>query len=74
MKIEINKDEYINLIMGLQCYKNTLRDDLKNKAHYLYGYDNKISQKTIDEMNKAISDIGLLMDKIIKQNKEEKNV
>lgn len=74
MKIEINKDEYINLLLSLQNYQRMLKDDLKNNANYLYGMNGKISEKTTNEMNTAIHNIDLLMNKLIqKRNKELNN-
>jgi hypothetical protein len=71
MKIEFNKDEYLNLLMGLHSYQRILKDDLKNNANYLYGYDGKISEKTTNEMQTVIRNLDILMGKLIKKRNEE---
>jgi len=73
MKIEFNKDEYFNLLMGLHSYQGILKKDLKNNAEYLYGYDGKISEKTKDEMQTVIRNLDILMGKLIKKRNEELN-
>ena len=73
MKIEFNKDDYFNLLMGLHSYQRILKDDLKNNANYLYGYDGKISEKTTNEMQTVIRNLDILMGKLIKKRNEELN-
>jgi len=71
MKYEINSKEHLILMMGLHCYKDGLKNDLKNKARYLTDWNGNISEKTRNEMNTAIRNIDVLMAKMNNEQKVE---
>ena len=71
MKYEINSNEHLILMMGLHCYKDGLKNDLRNKARYLTDFNGNISEKTRNEMNTAIRNIDVLMTRMMNEQKKE---
>lgn len=70
MKYEFNSKEHLFIMMGLHCYKDGMKNDLKNKARYLTDWNGNISEKTRNEIYTAIRDIDVLMAKL---NNEKEN-
>jgi hypothetical protein len=66
MKIEINKEEYYQLLVGMQIYKERLKNNLINGENYISDYDSK-------EMLNSISYIDNIINKLIKKRNGELN-
>ena len=64
MKYEFNSKEHLFIMMGLHCYKDGMKNDLKNKARYLTDWNGNISEKTRNEINTAIRYVDVLMAKL----------
>lgn len=71
MEYEFNSKEHLFIMMGLHCYKDGMKNDLKNKARYLTDWNGNISEKTRNEIYTAIRDIDVLMAKLT--NEKENN-
>lgn len=65
MKIEINKDEYFHLLVGMNIYKERLKSNLKNNENYFMP-DRK-------EINNSIINIDVIINKLIETRSEEIN-
>jgi len=71
MKYEFNSKEHLFIMMGLHCYKDGMKNDLKNKARYLTDWNGNISEKTRNEIYTAIRYVDVLMAKL--SNEKENN-
>lgn len=70
MKYEFNSKEHLFIMMGLHCYKDGMKNDLKNKARYLTDLNGNISEKTKDELYAAIRYVDVLMAKLSNETGE----
>lgn len=66
MKIEINKEEYYQLLVGMQIYKERLKNNLVNGENY-------ISDNDGEEMLNSISHIDKFINKLIQKKSGELN-